>query len=494
MSNPKVNITIWPDRRKHIISPMLHGQNIENLGQIIYDGIWIEEDSGYSKYSGIRTELVDSVREIRAGVIKWPGGPSCETYHWEDGIGERKSRPTRRNIYWGGSDPNSFGTVEFIDLCRKVNAQPVICLNAGTGSIKEAAEWLEYCNFRGNSKLSSMRKENGHDQPFNVTYWSFGYQPWDYLSPSQYCMEFQRCSSLLKESDPSIQLIACGKDEKWNLSFFQNLENNLNLIDLFSIKSTFSSRQAGGGSHPETEQEYYAIFGYVPMLHSHLVGALNLLNKVEREGKRIGLVLDQWGIHHPGAVIETGMHQPTTLRDALVTGYLLHLFYHLSDYLTMANLSYMVNGLHTLMVTRKELIVKTPVYYIFELLANHTANTMIKTRVDSPLIKIKTQSGNRKIPVVDVFASINSSYNQITITLINIHIEKQAKVKINIKGTDSVKKGFITSLTADSPNDENSFISPHLVKPQNNILNETKNPLEHTLPPHSAVKINIRLT
>src|SRR5438270_2530091 len=45
----------------------------------------------------------------------------ADDYHWRDGIGPLEARPKRVNIHWGGyPEDGSFGTHEFIGLCRLI--------------------------------------------------------------------------------------------------------------------------------------------------------------------------------------------------------------------------------------------------------------------------------------------------------------------------------------------------------------------------------------
>ena len=110
--------------------------------------------------------MLAALKQLRAPVIRWPGGCFADDYHWRDGVGPVKDRPTTVNIWWKQSEPNTFGTDEFMRLCRAVGAAPYICVNLGSGSPQEAREWLEYCNFAGDSTLTRMRAANGAKAPY----------------------------------------------------------------------------------------------------------------------------------------------------------------------------------------------------------------------------------------------------------------------------------------------------------------------------------------
>ncbi|HSW49675.1 MAG TPA: hypothetical protein VLH09_05835, partial [Bryobacteraceae bacterium] len=135
-----------------VINPYLHSHFAEHLGSCVYGGLWVGRDSKIANINGHRRQAVEWLKELGVPVLRWPGGCFADDYHWRDGIGPRDTRPRRFNIHWGNApEHNHFGTHEFIDLCRQIGAEPYLCLNLGSGSPREAREWVEYCNGLGDS-------------------------------------------------------------------------------------------------------------------------------------------------------------------------------------------------------------------------------------------------------------------------------------------------------------------------------------------------------
>jgi len=126
------------------------GGFIEHLGRCIYGGIF-DEGSGLSDEHGYRQDVLDALRPLRMPVLRWPGGNFVSGYHWTDGIGPRNERPGRNNLDWRSEESNRFGTDEFIEYCRTLGTEPYICVNMGTGTMDEAAAWVEYCNGTGDT-------------------------------------------------------------------------------------------------------------------------------------------------------------------------------------------------------------------------------------------------------------------------------------------------------------------------------------------------------
>ena len=104
-----------------------------------------EEGSPLSNH-GFRSDVLDLLRALKLGVLRWPGGNFVSNYLWTDGIGPRPSRPRRVELAWGAVEPNNFGTDEFLQYCAQLGVAPYICLNMGTGTLSEALAWVEYCN------------------------------------------------------------------------------------------------------------------------------------------------------------------------------------------------------------------------------------------------------------------------------------------------------------------------------------------------------------
>ena len=164
---PRARITVLADEPPiGFIRPELHGHFAEHLGRCVEDGIWVGEDSPIPNVSGFRSDVLDALKRLRVPALRWPGGCYADDYHWEDGVGPRKDRPRRVNLWWGHNvETNGFGTHEFIQLCRHLGAEPYLAGNVGSGTPREMRDWMEYCNFNGDSTLARRRATNGSPQP-----------------------------------------------------------------------------------------------------------------------------------------------------------------------------------------------------------------------------------------------------------------------------------------------------------------------------------------
>ncbi len=160
-------ITIDPARVIGPVQPRLYGSFVEHLGRCVYGGIW-EEDSPLSDAQGYRRDVRDAVRELGVIGLRYPGGNFVSNYHWRDGVGPRASRPARRELAWRAVESNQFGTDEFLAYCAQLDCEPYLCVNLGTGTPEEAADWLEYCNSTQPTTIARQRAANGHPRPYDV--------------------------------------------------------------------------------------------------------------------------------------------------------------------------------------------------------------------------------------------------------------------------------------------------------------------------------------
>ena len=201
------------------ISPYLYMQFMEPLG--------ITDSSVAAAWSyeldDWRKDFVDVVHDLRPDVIRF-GGLYSRYYKWREGVGLPEKRPWTRNYVWGGKETNRVGTHEFVDLCRRVGAQPLYCVNFlgdgeqryrqtpegdRTGDALEAADWVSYCN----DPDSAARRRNGMPQPLNVKLWqlgnetSYGNATFSKQEAIRNAVEFARA---MKARDRSIRLIGWG--------------------------------------------------------------------------------------------------------------------------------------------------------------------------------------------------------------------------------------------------------------------------------------------
>ena len=175
---------------------------------------------------GIRAKPVEHVKQLGRVVVRWPGGCFADKYHWRDGIGPRAARPRRFGRWRDDTEPNHFGTHEFIRFCELCEVEPYLAANVGTGSAEEFQQWVEYCNApAGSTSLADERAANGAPEPFHVRYWGVGNESWGCggnFIPEDYCREYRKFTEWLPKYGVPLYLIAAGpngNDADWTRRF-----------------------------------------------------------------------------------------------------------------------------------------------------------------------------------------------------------------------------------------------------------------------------------
>jgi len=178
MSNTR--ITVDPDFVVGPVRPRTFGSFVEHLGRCVYTGIY-EPGHPTADEQGFRQDVLELVRELGVSTVRYPGGNFVSGYRWEDGVGPVDQRPARLDLAWHSTEPNTFGTDEFMSWCVKADVEPMMAVNLGTRGIQESLDILEYCNVPGGSHFADTRRANGVEDPYRVKMWCLGNEmdgPW----------------------------------------------------------------------------------------------------------------------------------------------------------------------------------------------------------------------------------------------------------------------------------------------------------------------------
>lgn len=451
------------------ISRHIYGHFSEHLGRCIYDGFWVSDTLQVEKKGRIRLDIVEALKKIKVPNLRWPGGCFADEYHWRDGIGPAHQRPYMVNTNWGGvSEDNSFGTHEFLELCSLIGCEPYIAGNAGSGTIEEMSKWVEYINSDARSTMTDLRKQNGRPLPWNVTYWGVGNETWGCggnMTPDYYADLYKQFASFLKNyKGQQLRKIASGANAD-DYNWTETLMKKVRTGDMWGMTLHYYTIPTGnwakkGSATSFDEKEYFTTMKNTLYMEELVTRHSDIMNKYDPQ-KRVGLVVDEWGIWTD---VEPGtnpafLYQQNSLRDALIAGINLNIFNNHSDRVKMANLAQTVNVLQALVLTKGEQMLLTPTYYVFDLYKVHHDARKLNLSFTSPDYVVD----GRKIPALSISASIDSS-GATHITLVNLHPTQAIKLRSTLPGIKwSTVAGRI--LTAEKLTDINSFEKPEAIKP-----------------------------
>jgi len=482
--------TIALDTRRRIgdIDPSIYGSFIEHLGRCIYGGVY-EPGSPLSDERGFRQDVIEATRRLRVTNVRWPGGNFVSGYHWMDGIGPKEKRPRRMELAWHTVEPNQFGTDEFIDWCRAVPTEPFICLNLGSGTMDEAQAWVEYCNGTEDTHYANLRCANGHPEPHGVKLWGLGNEVsggWQigYKSAERYAEEALEFAKVMKWTDPSIKLIACGSCQQiaeemdWNRIVVERLAD---IADYLSIHMYVNNN----------EDHYENYMGTSVHIERYLRTVRGVIDGVgyHREGaRRMKISFDEWNAW-PACRLES--HLPCyTLEDALVVGMFLNSFIRNADLVTLANMAQLVNVLPPI-VTKPEGILLQTIFFPLELFAKHNGTVALDPWVESEVFETPRYG---KVPWIDASASHDPATPTLTVNLINRDRANAAPVRIEVGPEALAGPAALYQVTGEDPKALNSFEEPENVRTTGREIETSGRELTVELAPCSVTVLRAPLT
>lgn len=188
---------------------------------------------------GFRPDIYKAVQELAPTCLRWPGGGYAAQYRWTWGIGPQEERERWPHLMWMNYDQNSFGTDEFIQLCRQINSEPIIVVRIGFDRpesehamiLQEACDWVAYCNEPATGKWGSKRAANGHPEPYNVKYWEIDNEMWEY-GIEKYEASVREFSTAMRAVDPDIKIIVCGFGLDTDKEFFKRSGKYFDYVSL----------------------------------------------------------------------------------------------------------------------------------------------------------------------------------------------------------------------------------------------------------------------
>ncbi|HEY0379558.1 MAG TPA: alpha-N-arabinofuranosidase [Pyrinomonadaceae bacterium] len=496
--NPETNkatLVIRADKPGGTINRNIYGQFAEHLGRLIYEGLWVGEDSAIPNTRGLRNDVVAALKELRVPVLRWPGGCFADEYHWRDGIGPRDKRPRRPNASWGGVDANAFGTHEFMDLAEMLGADAYINGNLGSGTPQEMMEWIEYMTSDSESTLAQLRRQNGRAQPWKVPYFAVGNESWGCggeMRPEYYADEYRRYATFVKNyAGNRIQKLAVGSHDdyyEWTEVLMSRAARYMDGLSLHYYTLPTSDWGHKGSATQFGEKEWHATLVRTLRMEEFIEKHSAIMDKYDPQ-KRVGLMVDEWGTWYdaePGRDMGA-LYQQNTLRDAVVSGVNLNIFNNHSDRVKMANIAQMVNVLQAMVLTDKEKMVLTPTYHVFRMYRVHQDATLLPVELSAPEYKAEQAS----VPSLNASASRDKE-GKLHLSIVNLDPNRPAVVTTSVAG-QTVRGVTGEVLTAPAMNAMNTFDQPNVVKPAEfGGYKLQGSQLTLTIPPKSVVVLELR--
>jgi alpha-N-arabinofuranosidase len=503
MDQTTARIEIDTERVISEIPRTLFGGFAEHLGRCIYGGLY-DPQSPHADERGFRTDVLGLLRdEMRISVLRYPGGNFVSGYRWRDGVGPRDQRPRRRELAWKSIETNQFGTDDFIELCRRINAEPMLAVNLGTGSIADAADLVEYCNAPLGTELADLRSRHGHPQPHGVKYWCLGNEmdgPWQIgrLGAEEYGRKAREAAKLIKWQDPSAKTIVCGSSgpfmstfPAWDRTALEIAWEHADFLSIHNYATNWQNDTPG-------------FLAYANEFEKHIDTLATILRETKQKlGAKHDIYLsqDEWNVWYKdrggdGRWTEAPRlcEETYNLEDALVVAQWLNVFLRKCDVLKMACLAQVVNVIAPLKTTPDALL-KESTYYPFVAFSRHAHGQSLAATVTAP--PILTQRFG-EAPMLDVSCAYacacKHGSGEAVVFIVNRSVDRTAQTEIGFRGVRPQSARLAEQLTGTDPKASNSFARPDVVVPRTIALPAVREDrLAVKLPPLSFTMLRVQL-
>lgn len=494
---------IHPGVQKSEISPEIYGNFAEHLASCVYGGVYVGEDSHIPNINGMRCDVVEALKKIHLPVLRWPGGCFASDYHWRDGIGPKAGRKRQLNNCWGKvAEDNSFGTHEFMELCRQIGCKPYINGNLESGTVAEMQEWIEYMTLDGDATMANLRKANGQEKPWEVPYFCMGNENWGYggnMTAQQYAFEYRKYQSFVRNyGENKIYKIAvgpgCAYKEPildWTRTVMEIAGKFMDGLSIHFYAIPADVWEPKGSATDFTVEEWYHTLMKASYMDELIDRTIKVMDEYDA-GQRVGLIVDEWGAWYD---VEPGTHpdfhfQQNSMRDAMIAGLTLNIFNKYSSRVKMANIAQLANVMQAVVFTGDDQLVLTPTYHVFDLYKEHMGATLVDSRVFCP------QAGTKKSTVEQISESASvDAAGWIHSTVCNLSCSDTAEMTMEVL---EEQIGHVEgTILAGAMNSHNTFENPDEVhcKPFEDFEIRTDgrgSRVTFTMPPCSVLKIKMK--
>ena len=462
------------DFRVGQIDKRIYGSFLEHLGRAIYTGIY-EPGHPLADEQGFRTDVLDLVREIGVPIVRWPGGNFVSGYNWQDGIGPKESRPRRLDMAWFSTETNEVGIHEFCDWAKKADSSVMMAVNLGTRGVDEARNVVEYCNHKGGSYWSDLRRKNGAADPFDVKLWCLGNEmdgPWQigHKTAQEYARVAHEAGKVMKWIDPTIELVACGSSNL-NMPTFGDwertvLEEAYDTVDL-------SLHQYYGNPDDDTPH-FLARSAHMDDFIRTVISICDAVQGKKHSKKKINLSFDEWNVwfhsnghdqqyydsrvwHEAPPLLEDDY----TFEDALLVGSMLITMLRHADRVKVACMAQLVNVIAPIMTKAGGGAWRQTIFYPYMHASRYGRGTALLPVLDAPTYETKDLGA---VPCVDAVAVENED-GGVTVFAVNKDLTEDVCLTVDLRAFPGLRVAEHIQLHHDDVKARNTLENPNEVAP-----------------------------
>lgn len=476
--------------KKNVVDNRLFGSFLEHMGRAIYGGIY-EPDHPTADENGFRKDVLELVKELNVSVVRYPGGNFLSGYDWKDGIGE--NRPRRLDLAWRTIETNEFGLDEFMKWAKKAKVDPMLAVNMGTGTPKDAAEMVEYSNFSKGTALSDLRRKNGQDAPYNVKLWCVGNEmdgPWQVgqLSAEDYGKKARESAKMMKLVDNTIETVVVGSSSSemdtfpmWDRTV---LEHSYEYADYISMHRYFENLG--------DDFNFLTSFVNMDSFIQKIKATADYVKAVKRSDKTMYMSFDEWNVWYlkkvelkDWEIAPPILEDRYSLLDALVFGGMTITLLKNSDRVKVACLAQLVNVIGPIFTEKGGAAIRQTIFYPFKDFSTYGRGSVLNSYQEGEKFKSIHGEGFK----VESVAILNEKETEITVFALNVNMENSEI--LNLEFDYNIEFIEHKVLDGNDLNAINTFEKPDAVKPR--LVDRGSNPNVIVLPKcsHNVIRFKI---
>ena len=482
------NIRIDLDRQLGTIDRNIFGGFAEHLGRCIYGGIY-EPGSPLADEDGLRRDVLDALRRLRMPIIRYPGGNFVSGYRWRDGVGPAAERQPRLDLAWNAVEPNAFGTNEFVRFCRKIGAEPYIAVNCGDGDMREARDWVEYCNGTQETALVRLRRKHGFEAPHKVRYWGIGNEvdgPWQIgmKTPQEYARAYTEFAKVMRLADKEIRLLA-SVTSSWKDDWVERaqllLEQAPGHVDYMAIHWYVGNRDNNFANYMALSELFESRLAAM----EGMIRAMTLARNIKHP---VHIAVDEWNVWYRKGGAEA-LEEIYNLEDALVVGMHLNAFIRHARTVRMANLAQIVNVIAPIF-TRPDGLFLQPTFFPLEAYSRACGDTALDVHWAGDTFE---GGGRTGIRVLDVAATLDGPGRRLVLHVVNRTADRPTEAEVSLVAGQFAGPVKTTVINGPDIKAMNSFDKPNVVASREAAAAARAQTLACTFEPHSVTVLECAL-
>ncbi|WP_212912055.1 alpha-N-arabinofuranosidase [Streptomyces sp. TS71-3] len=475
---PGTRFTLDPAFTVGEVDPRLFGSFVEHLGRCVYSGLF-EPGHPAADAAGLRTDVLELIRELGVTTVRYPGGNYVSGHRWEDSVGPVEERPRRLDLAWHSTETNRFGLSEYMAFLRRLGpgTEPMLAVNLGTRGVAEALQLQEYANHPGGTRLSDLRRAHGDEEPFGIRLWCLGNEmdgPWQ--TGAKTAREYGRLAAetarAMRQMDPGLRLVACGSSGRSMPTFASweatVLQEAYELVDYVSLHAYYEEVDGDRDSFLASAADMESFIESVVATCDHMGARL-------KSPKRIDLSFDEWNVwymlRHQAATAGPSDEWPEAPRlledsysvtDAVVVGSLLIALLRHADRVRMACLAQLVNVIAPIMTEPGGPAWRQTTFHPFAQASRYGRGEVLDVRVSGPAHRTARHG---EVPLLHATAVRDPGTGAVTVFAVNRDQHRPLPLDIALGALGLSRVVEHSALADPDPEARNTLDAPDRVTP-----------------------------